>query len=184
MPEQAEELELPFGGYHNYLTSKDARAQAKYYFDKGYTKAQPIIDLQRFNNRDIHGRYVFTSRFKSHLVSVPDFFGKKPIIYTNWAIINELTTAPSWLYDYDLWVASFGRLTPYLPPKFSKWLIWQYTSAYKVPGLTRGYDANWFIGTLEQLNKVFGMVKEPFQILTLEERVLNLEQRVLDLERG
>jgi hypothetical protein len=41
-----------------------------------------------------------------------------------------------------------------------------------------------FNGTLEELNIMFGMVKEPVQILTLEERVSSLEQRVLDLERG
>lgn len=68
-------------------------------------------------------------------------------LYTNLATMSKLTGDVSWLarMPVELWVASWGSVTPSLPAPFTDWVIWQDGILPKgsVPGVVSGMDHNW-----------------------------------------
>ena len=153
-------LGIPYASYHYYLVSKDAKQQADYYYANGLTKAVPMIDLEKTNNLNVYSKTIFTSRLKDHLLAVADKFLAQPIIYTNKDSILQLTTEPSWLADYKLWVASYQ--TNYVMP--TPWIgkvpiMHQFSASYMVGG--KSFDANNFLGAEVELNAIFNFVPTP-----------------------
>jgi len=87
-------------------------------------------------------------------------WGIKPKIYTSYHMWVYLTTSPSWINDYELWVAHYTTTPPpLLPPHSTNWVFWQWTSTYIIDGT--GYDANWFNGNEEQFTEYLEPIEEP-----------------------
>ena len=132
----------------------------------------PMLDLESPKANWPKGRLLL-NRLKQCLDRVEDAFGRKPIIYTSQSIVrNYQITNPPWGNDYDLWVAAYPyadfvhRLQycdPTNPPQWSSayppqpdgykpWLIWQWTSKGRLPGMQNEHvDINMFKGTYTDL---------------------------------
>jgi lysozyme len=96
------------------------------------------------------------------LNEIERLLGRHPIIYTApyyWQ--NNLCDAagqyPAWSAHYALWEANYttGK-SPWLPPGWSEWKIWQYTDKGQVPGIAGNVDSDWFNGTPDDLLKWLG----------------------------
>lgn len=84
-------------------------------------------------------------------------------------------TSPSWwgsrvrsdrLYwsKYPLWIANYKVDRPLVPPPWSEWVYWQYTSkgdGGKYGAESLSIDLNYFYGTREQLAAMFGLDVDP-----------------------
>lgn len=150
---KAEAIAMPFGGYMYWRFIHDPVEQAKFYCEKlGVVQFRPIVDVERYNNRrEGGGPLVSVQANINHLAivlnTIEEVTGVQPMIYTNWATWNELFGNTKVFSHYELWVANYGRPTPYLPDGgWSTWVMWQWTSAWVLEGYPRGLDANWFNG--------------------------------------
>lgn len=88
-------------------------------------------------------------------------FGRTPMVYTGpgvvQAIIREYGPPPAELGQYPLWVAHYGVNEPDIPPPWTGWTFWQYTSQGRVPGYDSNIDRDRFNGTLEEFFGFAGM---------------------------
>jgi lysozyme len=144
---------LPFGGYMYWRVGYDALKQAKHFVNTlGETELPPIVDVERFNNvvygtnRPLYSVGAMVGHLKIVLDEVEWLTKRKPMLYTNYNSWSVLTGNHPLIADYPLWVANYGRSTPLLPIGAKNWVLWQFTSVYKVTGYYRGIDANWFNG--------------------------------------
>jgi GH25 family lysozyme M1 (1,4-beta-N-acetylmuramidase) len=83
----------------------------------------------------------------------PDSVG---VIYTSPGFWNA-NVANDWVWDmpYDLWVAHWGVQNPTIPRKWTQWVLWQYTTTLRIPGIDSAEDGNWARDTLN-LHEYFG----------------------------
>ena len=145
---------LPFGGYMYWRVVYDAVKQAKWYVDNlGDTEFPPIVDVERINNVKYGTNVPLRSRQTNinHLTIVLNeierLTGREPMIYTNAYSWSILTGNSGIINEREAWVANYGRLIPYLPIPLKEWVLWQFTSSYKVAGYSKGVDGNWFNGS-------------------------------------
>jgi lysozyme len=156
---EAKELGLPFGGYMYWRFIFNAVGQAEHYCKVlGKTDFRPIVDVERINNRKTDGSPIVSVQAnRNHLAivlrTIEDITGVKPMVYTNWATWNEQFGNWDLNGEYELWVANYGRSTPLMPRTFDEWVLWQFTSTYKITGYYRGVDANWFNGNEAQFEQ-------------------------------
>lgn len=149
---EAASKNLPFGAYIYWRFIYDAAEQAEYYCEKlGKVQLPPIVDVERYFNRNSNGSPIVSVQAnKNHLKVVLDTIENKlnfkPMIYTNWATWNEQFGNWDLIKDYDLWVANYGRPSPWLPEPAENWVLWQFTNAYYIDGYSRGVDGNYFNG--------------------------------------
>lgn len=75
--------------------------------------------------------------------------GIKPIIYTGPGFWNGYVGSDPFFKDIDLWNAHYtSAAKPLIPTQWSTWKIWQYTSEYRIQGVTTNtIDCNRFNGT-------------------------------------
>ena len=150
---EAKNKDLPFGGYMYWRVIYDAVKQAKWYVDNlGDTEFPPIVDVERINNV----KYGTNIPLRTHqqninhlsivLNEIERLTDREPMIYTNAYSWSVLTGNHPLILEYEAWVANYGRLLPYLPIPLKQWVLWQFTSTYKVAGYAKGIDANWFNG--------------------------------------
>jgi GH25 family lysozyme M1 (1,4-beta-N-acetylmuramidase) len=86
---------------------------------------------------------------------------RKPMIYTAYYYWKDHVTASSDWAKYDLWVASYERSTPYIPPGWTTWKFWQYSDGGSVAGTNGSTDCDWFNGTYEDLVSYSNGVTQP-----------------------
>jgi len=184
---------IPRGVYHMYEPLVPAPKQMDYILKKYPADAElPFsldveIDLQATNAYLINDVGNFLNLLEQHL-------GRKPIIYTGkWWWEPNMSPAPSWVGNYDFWIASYpyaaGRvdltweqLPSYLPTGWApevtngrKPIIWQFSGdKFCLPGIVGALDLNMFDGDENAMRQWAGLpaVKPT---LTLEERLVILE---------
>ena len=144
---------LPFGGYGYWRVIYDAAGQAAHLVKTlGETELPPIVDVERINNvvygtnTPLRPQSYMVNHLRIVLNEVERLSDRKPIIYTNYNSWNILTGNHPMINEYEVWVANYGRLVPYLPIPLKLWRLWQFTSTYKIIGYSRGVDAIWFNG--------------------------------------
>lgn len=78
------------------------------------------------------------------------------VIYTSPGFWNA-NVAPNWIWEmpYDLWVAHWGVPAPTIPQKWTNWVLWQYTTTLRIPGIDSYEDGNRARDTLD-LYEYFG----------------------------
>ncbi len=152
---QADELKLPFGGFHYFRVAYDPIEQARHFYSVASgTFLTPVIDVEKANNAGLASKELFTNKLKACLDEVQALWGKTPMIYSSQSHWFELTTEPVWSLGYPLWVANYEVETPKLPRPWSSWVLWQFTDRYAVAGKT--YDANYFNGDQAAFDAYFG----------------------------
>ena len=136
------------GAYHFWRYHFGGTAQAEHFFDivdatGDLGELPPVVDLE--DTRAPKGGDIVL-RMRQMLQRTEELFGQKPIIYTAnwwwspWTLNNE------WFGDYDLWVAHyktvFPWIQPYLPAGWDDWQVWQHSSSGSVPGVDGNCDLN------------------------------------------
>ena len=54
------------------------------------------------------------------------------------------------------WRAQYGASSPSVPPIWSTWTMWQYTSSGQVSGLSAQCDRDTFNGSMDELSRLWG----------------------------
>ena len=147
--ERTEAKKIPFGSFHYWRVTKDAKAQADFYREKsGITNFPPIIDVEKYFNFGYYSRYINAKKLRACVERIKvNFDVTRPMIYTSASHWLELTGNADFT-DCDLWVANYGVVSPKIPKPWTIYKVWQYTDRYQ-----NRYDANWFNGNAEDLRK-------------------------------
>ena len=134
------------GAYHFFLATKSGKLQAQNFIDVVELKRgdlPPVLDVEQ-----TYG--VRTDRLqrevKTFLQTIEQYYGVKPIIYTNVDFYKQYLNGQ--FDDYPLWVAHYLRQDT---PRIKRdWLFWQHSEAGKVNGITTDVDCNVFKGDSSQ----------------------------------
>jgi lysozyme len=165
---EAKNKALPFGGYMYWRVIYDAVGQAAHYVSTlGDTEFPPLVDVERFNNVKygtnipLYSHNTNVNHLQIVLNEVERLTDRKPMIYTSKYAWEVLTGNHPMIGDYGLWVANYGRIVPLLPVGATDWILWQFTSTYKIIGYYRGVDANWYHGNEGEFEAWIESMKPP-----------------------
>ncbi|HTI26851.1 MAG TPA: GH25 family lysozyme [Kutzneria sp.] len=159
---------LDVAPYHYYTASAPdtGAAQADRFIAAvratGYTGQRagdlpPVFDFERAD--DGTGRcpvYGTVADAKAWLDKVQAAFGKKPIIYTQKAVLDDCYGATTAFGGYPMQLADYRSsiTAPPLPAGSSTWLMWQYTDAAIPDGLSGPSTGDVFNGTQAELDRL------------------------------
>lgn len=147
------------GGYHFIQAGESPSAQAQNYINhmpKISGMLPPCLDVEV-------GDYTpWTSTLRAEIQSVMSIwlpaveqaYNAIPAIYSSPAFLNFLDLPASYS-RYVLWLAEYGVQQPKpAKPWGNHYNFWQYSSSARLPGMKSDVDADYFIGTLEQLKEL------------------------------
>lgn len=140
---------IPFGFYHFFRPTLDARQQAAHFLDTvtpvltAGTHLPPCLDLEVGPLQ--------VAQATAWLDQVDEALSREPLIYTSPAFAAEWLTTGG-LGIYPLWLAQYtSKPQPDVPEAWSDWEFWQHTQNGSVDGVPNQVDLNWFHGTAEDL---------------------------------
>lgn len=130
------------GAYHFFLATKSGKMQAQNFIDVvelQHGDLPPVLDVEQ-----TYG--VSTTRLqkevKLFLQTVENYYGVKPIIYTNADFYHQYLNGA--FDDYPLWVAHYlQRDTPRIA---RNWVFWQHSESGRVNGVVTRVDFDVFNG--------------------------------------
>lgn len=94
--------------------------------------------------------------------------GMATMIYTNPNWWNLCTASNADFSAHPLFVSKYSSTEPtVLPPGWTKWTLWQYTSTGTVPGVGVAVDRNVFVGTAAEMAYLVGTRVPPAPVRTL-----------------
>jgi lysozyme len=139
---QAKDAGICRGAYHFFLPTKSGKLQAQNFID--------VVDLKKGDLPpvlDIEQTYGVSSdklrkEVKAFLQTAEDYYGVRPIIYTNVDFYRQYLDGA--FDEYPLWVAHY--LQQDTPRIKRNWLFWQYSEAGRVNGVVYKVDFNVFNG--------------------------------------
>ncbi|MBO0728276.1 MAG: hypothetical protein J2P57_03390, partial [Acidimicrobiaceae bacterium] len=102
---------------------------------------------------------LWVQAFNSEILSR---IGRVPFIYTTADWWNTCTGGSTAFAGDPLWVAAFSTTSPALPPGWSTWTFWQYTSTGSVPGISGNVDLSYFGGSAMDLAVLGGSAEPAF----------------------
>jgi lysozyme len=98
----------------------------------------PMLDMESTTRKDPNGVTIPDCTASNigdtltFLQAVQSASGYQPIVYTYPSFLRN--SLPSGLGSYPLWIANYGVTCPDVPPPWSNWVFWQYSSGINVPG--------------------------------------------------
>ncbi len=138
------------GAYHYFLPSKSGRLQAQNFIDVvdlEHGDLPPVLDVEQTNG--VSGDRL-RREVKAFLQTVEDYYGVKPIIYTNVDFYRVYLNGE--FDDYPLWVAHYLQRDK---PRIARnWLFWQHNEAGRVNGVRTKVDFNVFNGDSTEFRKL------------------------------
>ncbi|MBK8967060.1 MAG: glycoside hydrolase family 25 protein [Saprospiraceae bacterium] len=141
------------GAYHYFLPNLSPRAQARHFFKTVKLRSgdlPPVVDIEetRGMNREQVRKYT-----KDFLALLKQYFGVKPIIYTNRDFYkNHFANEPDFK-PYVFWIAHY-HVPDLTMPDDSKWHFWQHSDRGTVNGINEPVDFNVFYGDSSTLMKL------------------------------
>lgn len=141
------------GAYHYYLADLSAKAQVAHFGRTVKLRSgdlPPVIDVEesRGLNRNQLRKYT-----KDFLLAVEQYFGVKPIVYTNRDFYKNYFADQPDFKPYCFWIAHY-----YVPnlemPDDSKWHFWQHSDRGTVNGINEPVDFNVFYGDSATLRRL------------------------------
>ncbi len=167
------------GAYHFLDYRVSAKRQVDFFIaqlraDPG--ELPPVLDIERHPQWALPPAANLHAMVKVFVTELENAFGRKPLIYTNPAMIQySLNPVPAWMTEYPLWIAHYGVSEPGRFNPWRNWVFWQYTD--KGDGLqfgmeSLGLDMNLFNGSEQELRTWAGVgTPPPPDNLTLEQKV-------------
>jgi lysozyme len=146
------------GAYQYFRASVDPTAQANLVVSSlqqaGGLRAGDLPVVMDIETADGQAEATIEANMHTWLAAVAAQTGRTPILYTSVGTYPVTTTAFS---AYPLWVANYGASCPSMPPGWSQWQFWQYSSTGTVMGVGSGaVDLDQYDGTLAQLMAMAG----------------------------
>lgn len=141
---EARKAGLSVGSYHFYRPRADVDAQLANFtsvVDKRQQDLVPIIDIEDDRSPS---EEEFIADLRYFIERVTKFYGRKPILYTGQNFYNKhfLGLFP----DYQWMIAKYQNEAPVLLDD-QYYLMWQYTSKGKVPGINGTVDRSCLMGS-------------------------------------
>ncbi len=148
------------GAYHYGHPGSDPVAQAKYFVNAvraagGYTGSsslQLVLDIETTDG--ITSSSQLWSWVQSFMAEIHALTGRPGIIYTSPYFWEHTLGNPTNNLNCPLWIANYGVSSPAVPPAWSTWSFWQYTSTGSCPGVAGYCDLNYFHGTSTSLHNL------------------------------
>ena len=108
----------------------------------------PTIDCEDYNGS---GKKNYQRDLKDCLVRLEEKIDKKPLIYTQRSFWKKIGNPD--FSSYPLWVVDISSVnSPRLPKYWNDFIIWQYTFAGSVSGVSGEVDRDRFQGTISDLD--------------------------------
>lgn len=139
---QAEEMEITKGAYHYFIAGKSGKLQARNFIEIVKLKPgdlPPVLDVEHISGTPLQD---LQREIKRWLDEVENYYGTKPVIYTNIDFYNNYLKGQ--FDDYPLWIAHY--LQPEKPRLQRKWMFWQHSESGRVNGIRTPVDFNVFVG--------------------------------------
>lgn len=150
---QALEAGLWWGAYH-FGTNDDGAAQAKYFLS--VVKPGPN-DLLALDFEEYAPSQMTIAQAEQFVTEVFNQTGRYPGFYSDALAGNMMgSNVSAVLANCWFWRAQYGASSPSVPPTWSTWTMWQYTSAGPVNGVDKPCDRDTFNGTMDQLSRLWG----------------------------
>ena len=130
------------GAYHFFIASKDGKMQAQNFINKVKLEPgdlPPVLDVEQRNGVSVTE---LKKEAKKWLAVIEEYYGVKPIVYTNVDFYNQ--NLGSDFDSYPLWVAHYYE--PHQPRIKRGWHFWQHSDEGRVNGILSKVDFNVFAG--------------------------------------
>ena len=139
---KAEETGIVKGAYHYFVAGKNGKQQARNFTEIVKLKKgdlPPVLDIEQNTNTPVPD---LQREIKHWLDDVENYYGTRPLIYTNIDFYNSYLKGS--FDDYPLWIAHY--LQPERPRLTRKWMFWQHSESGRVDGIRTPVDFNVFSG--------------------------------------
>lgn len=140
---------IAFGAYHFWEPNEDPVAQAEFFLRSidGYQGTLlPMVDVEVSDGVATHDLITRLSLFVQTVEK--SLNGKKCIIYSDYGFWNDEMGGTDAFSGHPFWVAEYNNdAQPTLPIGMTHWVIWQYSSSGKVPGIPGNVDCDKLNGT-------------------------------------
>ena len=151
--QQAQAAGLWWGAYH-FGTNNDGAAQAQYFLSKVNPGPNDLLALDFEENPQSQMTIAQAEQFVTEIFSQT---GRYPGFYSDALAGNMLGgNANAILANCWFWRAQYGASSPSVPPTWSTWTMWQYTSSGQVSGLSAPCDRDTFNGSMDELSRLWG----------------------------
>ena len=136
---------IPFAPYHFFHFGQDPVAQAAHFLATidGYEGTLlPMVDVESGGQDGVTNLPTLITGLSMFLTAIEKTLGgKRCIIYSDYGDWNGLMQGTDAFSGHPFWVAEYNaQPAPSLPAGFTSWVIWQYSSGGKVPGITGAVD--------------------------------------------
>lgn len=138
------------GAYHFYIPATSARQQADYFLSQVHLvpgDLPPVLDVEKDGGLS---PAKLRQGISEWLRIVGDYYGVRPIIYTNHSFKKQYLDTPEFA-EYPFWIAHYYKKQLNY---HGKWHFWQYTDCGTVKGIRGNVDCNVFNGTLSDLHSL------------------------------
>ncbi len=139
---QSKDAGMCRGAYHFFLATKSGKLQAQNFIDVVTLKRgdlPPVLDVEQTYGVPVER---LRREVKAFLQTTEQYYGVKPIIYTNVDFYRQYLNGQ--FDDYPLWVAHYLRQDT---PRISRdWVFWQHSENGRVNGVTYKVDFDVFNG--------------------------------------
>jgi lysozyme len=138
----AKKANMPRGAYHFFNANKSGKIQATNFtqnviLQKG--DMPPVLDVETTNGVS---KLLIQQHVEDWLVQVENYYGVRPIIYTNVSFYENYLAGA--FDNYPLWAAHY--LAPEKPRVSRNWALWQHNETGRVNGIDAFVDFNAFNG--------------------------------------
>ena len=138
------------GAYHFFLATKDGREQAENFIsavDLEEGDLPPVVDIEQTYGVSLP---VLKKELKEWLDVIENYYGVKPIIYTNVDFYSRCLGKG--FNSYPLWAAHYFQ---YDTPRINRqWDFWQHSEEGRVNGILSKVDFNVFNGDSLQFRNI------------------------------
>jgi len=151
--QQALAAGLWWGAYH-FGTNADGAAQAQYFLSKVNPGPTDLLALDFEENSQSQMTIAQAEQFVTEVFNQT---GRYPGFYSD-ALAGKMlgNNKSEILANCWFWRAQYGTSEPIVPPTWSTWTMWQYTSSGPVSGISAPCDRDTFNGTMDQLSQLWG----------------------------
>jgi lysozyme len=153
--QQAQAAGVWWGAYH-FGTNADGAAQAQYFLSEVNPGPNDLLALDFEENPQSQMTIAQAEQF---VTEVFDQTGSYPGFYSD-ELAGKLlgSNVSSILANCWFWRAQYDGSSPSVPPTWSTWTMWQYTSSGLVSGISGGCDRDTFNGSTDDLSRLWGEV--------------------------
>ncbi len=149
------------GAYHFLSWHTDPVAQAQHFlsvYKPQNGDLPPALDCEAC---DVSADAAIAQMAKFLQTVEPHLGGARMLLYMSYSFPSGNLNGGSDFSGHPLWVAAYNSdPTPPVPPPWQNVVMWQYTDALQVAGISGGVDGDRFVGTLADL-KAFALKNLP-----------------------